>query len=80
MVQHVEVTIPHEGLSYKELEDHGAKANLLRSSHRCALLLNGSLAAFFVIMGSFNGLVTLIGESAFLTELLPGTAWKKRTL
>lgn len=30
---------------------------------RFAILANGFLAAFFVVMGSFNGLVTLIGES-----------------
>ncbi|KAJ4396507.1 hypothetical protein N0V93_000726 [Gnomoniopsis smithogilvyi] len=30
-----------------------------------ALLLNGILAAFFVIMGSFNGLVTLIGLAEY---------------
>lgn len=37
---------------------------------RCALLLNGLLAAFFVIMGSFNGLVTLIGELIITCQFL----------
>lgn len=36
-------------------------AKLTHESHRYAMLLNGLLAAFFIVVGSFNGLVVLIG-------------------
>lgn len=51
-----------DGIVYPQPGKITAGPVLTCSCNRFALLLNGILAAFFVIMGSFNGLVTLIGK------------------
>ena len=53
-----DVSLPHSREAVSIVPGRG----LTHAVASYALILNGTLASFYVIIGSFNGLVTLIGD------------------